>query len=152
MVSQILIDKVAESQFFGVPDWAVADALNAVDVTLSMVKTDVSTNDAKEILLANGDWPKITIAAEDVAIPSSLRGACIVLRDTILHTTLVRASQASIDTQIVAVLGGLLAVGIISQASHDALLALTNRHVSWAEHHNLYPVTARDVGLARGGI
>lgn len=152
MVPQILIDKVTEAQFFGVPDWAVADALNAVDVTFSAVKTDVSTNDAKEILLANGDWPKITIAAEDVATPSALRGACIVLRDTILHTTLVRASQASIDTQIVAVLGGLLAVNIISQASYDALLALTNRHVSWAEHNNLYPVTARDVGLARGGI
>lgn len=152
MVPQILIDKVAEAQFFGVPDWAVADALNAVDVTLPTVKTDVSTNDAKEILLTNGDWPRITIAADDVTIPSSLRGACIVLRDTILHTSLVRASQASIETQIGAVLNGLLAAGIISQASHDALLGLTNRHVSWAEHNNLYPVTARDVGLARGGI
>lgn len=151
MVSQILIDKVTEAQFFGVPDWAVADALNAVDVTLPTVKTDVSTNDAKEILLANGDWPKIAIAADDVATPSALRGACIVLRDTILHTSLVRASQAAIETQIGDVLNGLFAAGIISQASQNALLGLTNRPVSWAEHNNLYPVTARDVGLARGG-
>lgn len=150
MVSQVLIDKVAEPQFNGLPDWQVANMLNAADPALPIKKQDVPTSDVREILLSNGDWPKVVLSSDDTQIPLELRGACIILRDTILHTTTIRTSVLSILTKTQEVLSGLLTAQVISQASYDALMALTDRHPSWAEHNNLPAITARDVGIARG--
>ena len=151
-ISQTLIDKVAESQFQGLPDWQVADVLNAPDFLLPLVKKDVSTADAKEILLGNGDWAAVVLTANNNNAPDQIKGACIVLRDTILHTAVVRTTVPDILLQTQTVLAALVAASVITQASQSALLALTERPVSWAEHNNLFPVTARDVGLARGGV
>jgi hypothetical protein len=119
MVSQVLIDKVAESQFDDLPEWQVADILNAPD------------------------------ASFDTSAPESLRGACIVVRDTFKETNTIRTSLSGIYTQTNTVLTGLLGAGVITQGTYDALIALTNRRPSWAEHNNIL-VTAREVGLARG--
>jgi len=151
-ISQTLIDKVAESQFQGLPDWQVADVLNATDSLLPSVKKDVSTEDAKEILLGNGDWAAVVLTANNNSAPDQIKGACIVLRDTILHTVVVRTTVPDILLQTQTVLAALVSASVITQASQNALLALTERPVSWAEHNNLFPVTARDVGLARGGV
>lgn len=152
MVSQILIDKVAESQFDSLTESEIADALNAPDAFLAYVKTDVSTSDVKEILLSSGEWAAIVLTADNTSAPESLRGACIVVRDTFKETNTIRTSISGIYTQTNAVLTGLLGAGVLSQGTYDALIALTNRRPSWAEHNNLFPVTARDVGLARGAI
>lgn len=151
-ISQTLIDKVAESQFQGMPDWQVASVLNAVDLSLPLVKKDVSTADAKEILLGNGDWAAVVLTANNNSALDQIKGACIVLRDTILHTVVVRTTVPDILLQTQTILAALVAASVITQASRDALLALTERPVSWAEHNNLFPITARDVGLARGGM
>ena len=151
-ISQTLIDKVAESQFQGLPDWQVASVLNAPDSLLPLVKKDVSTADAKEILLGNGDWAAVVLTANNNSATDQIKGACIVLRDTILHTAVVRTTVPDILLQTQTVLAALVGASVITQASRDALLALTERPVSWAEHNNLFPVTARDVGLARGGM
>ena len=150
MVSQVLIDKVAESQFNGLPEWQVANILNAPDASLAYVKQDVSTSDVKEILLSSGEWASIVLTADNTSAPESLRGACIVVRDTFKETNTIRTSLFGIFTQTNVVLSGLLGAGVISQGTYDALIALTNRRPSWAEANNLSPVTSRDVGLARG--
>ena len=149
MVSQVLIDKVAESQFDGMTESQVSDALNAPDSSLAYVKQDVPTSDIKEVLLSSGEWAAIVLTADNTSAPESLRGACIVVRDTFKETNTIRTSLSGIFTQTDAVLGGLLAATVISQGTYDALIALTNRRPSWAEHNNL-TVTAREVGLARG--
>lgn len=152
MASQILTDKVAESQFQGMPDWQIADALNAVDLSFPLAKKDVSTADAREILLGNGDWVAVVLTANNNSVPDQIKGACIVLRDTILHTTIIRTTNPDILLQTQTVLAALVAASVVTQASQDALLALTERPVSWADHNNLFPVTARDVGLAKGAV
>lgn len=150
-ISQALIDKVAESQFNGMTESQVADALNAPDASLAYVKTDVSTSDVKEILLSSGEWAAIVLTADNISAPNSLRGACIVVRDTFKETSTIRTSLSGIFTQTNAVLTGLLGAGVLSQGTYDALIALTNRRPSWAEQNNII-VNAREVGLARGAV
>jgi hypothetical protein len=152
MVSQVLIDKVAESQFDGLTESEVAEALNAPDATLAYVKQDVATSDIKEVLLSSGEWAAIVLTADNASAPESLRGACIVVRDTFKETNTIRTSLSGIYTQTNAVLSGLLGAEVITQGTYDALIALTNRRPSWAEANNLSPVTSRDVGLARGAV
>ncbi|MCA6393431.1 MAG: hypothetical protein IM607_18815 [Cytophagales bacterium] len=151
MVSQVLIDKVAESQFDSLTESEIADALNVPDASLAYVKTDVSTSDVKEILLSSGEWAAIVLTADNTSAPESLRGACIVVRDTFKETNTIRTSISGIYAKTNAVLSGLLGAGVLSQGTYDALIALTNRRPSWAEHNNII-VNAREVGLARGAV
>jgi hypothetical protein len=57
------------------------------------------------------------------------------------------AIYAAVD----AVLSGLVAAQFLTSQTRDALLALADQPQSWAEANNV-EVTARSVGLARGGI
>jgi hypothetical protein len=151
-ISQALIDKVAESQFQGMPDWQVADVLNLPDASLAYVKTDVSTSDVKQILLSSLKWAAIVKAAGSTSIDQNIRDVCIVVRDTFKETSTIVTTDPDIFAATDGALSALLAEQIISQGVYDALIALTNRRPSWAEHNNLPTITARDVGLARGGV
>lgn len=149
-ISQTLIDKVAEAQFQGMPDWQVADVLNAPDDSLPYVKQDVTTSDLGEILLVRGELYDVYDALSNPT--EDIKRASFLVQKTFDSTVQIRTSVPDIFTSVTMVLGGLLTAGIISQGAYDAMIALTNRRPSWAEHNNLFPVTARDVGLARGGV
>jgi hypothetical protein len=151
MVSQVLIDKVAESQFNGLPEWQVANILNAPDASLAYVKQDVSTSDVKQILLSSLKWATIVKVADNTSIDQNIRDVCIVVRDTFKETNTIVTTDPEIFAATDGALSALLAAEIISQGVYDALIALTNRRPSWAEHNNIL-VTAREVGLARGAL
>jgi hypothetical protein len=146
-VPQILIDKVAESQFDDLPEWQVADILNAPDATLAYVKKDIATSDVGEILLATGEFYEVDGAIQNPL--DDIKKASFIVQKTYERTTNIRTSDPEIFTSVATVLGGLLAATVITQTTHDTILALTNRRPSWAEHNNIL-VTAREVGLARG--
>lgn len=148
-IPQVLIDKVAESQFNGLPEWQVADILNAPDATLAYVKKDISTSDVGEILLATGELYYVDRALQNAS--DTIKQASFIVQKTYEKTTEIRTSDPDIFASVTTVLGGLLAATVISQTTHDAILALTNRRPSWAEHNNI-TVTAREVGLARGAL
>jgi hypothetical protein len=147
-VPQILIDKVAESQFSAMTEWEVAEALNAPDASLPFVKQDVSTSDVGEILLASGELYDVNEALKNPS--EDIKRACFIVQKTFEKTTNIRTSDPDIFTSVATVLNGLLAAAVISQTTYDVLMSLTNRRPSWAEANNLSPVTSRDVGLARG--
>jgi hypothetical protein len=145
-----LSDKVA-TYAANVPDWQIADDLNAPDVNLPFVYCDVATADAREIMLATGGWAAIITASTNANIPTELRDACILARDTLTLTNNIRTSDAAIRMAVNIALGGLVLAGIISQGTLDAVSSLMKRHPSWAEANGI-KVDARAVGLARGGI
>ncbi len=145
-----LSDKVA-TYAANVPDWQIADDLNAPDVNLPFVYCDVATADAREIMLATGGWAAIITASTNANIPTELRDACILARDTLTLTNNIRTSDAAIRMAVNIALGGLVLAGIISQGTLDAVSSLMKRHPSWAEANGV-KVDARAVGLARGGI
>ena len=149
-VPQILIDKVAESQFTGLPDWEVASMLNAPDTSFAYVKRDVSTSDVGEILLASGELYDVNEALKNPS--EDIKRASFIVQKTFEKTTNIRTSDPDIFTSVATVLNGLLAAAVISQTTYNVLMSLTNRRPSWAEHNNLPTVTSRDVGLARGAV
>ena len=147
---QKIAAKVA--QFAGIAEAEVAAALNAPDSNLPTKRSDVTTYDAREILLSTGEWGTVILAAENTAVSQQVRGACIVLRDAIIQTTTIRISIPEIYSATANLLGGLVSAGILTNGTRNALMALADVYQSWAEMEGVGAVTTRDVGIARGNI
>ena len=146
-----LATELVKPAYNGLPDWYVANLLNAPDVNLPFIYCDVATSDAREVMLTTGGWAAIITASTNANIPTELRDTCILARDTLTLTTNIRTSDATIRMAVNMALGGLALAGIISQGTLDAVSSLMKRHPSWAEANGV-TVDARAVGLARGGI
>ena len=147
---QKIATKVA--QFSGIAEADVATALNAPDPSLPTKRSDVATNDAREILLSTGEWGAVILAAENTAVPEQVRGACIVLRDAITQTTAIRISVPAIYSATANLLNGLVSAEILTNDTRNALMALADAAQSWAETEGVGVVTVRDIGIARGNI
>lgn len=132
-----------------IEDAQIVIELNAPDPALPLKRVDVSTADAREVLLATGDWSSVVLAAESAAALMQVRGAAITLRDTILWTDLIQATEPTIYAATEALLSGLVAAGVLKSSTKDALMSLANKPQSWAEMNGI-EVTARTVALARG--
>lgn len=143
-----LAQKVAE---YGpeIEDAQIVIELNAPDPALPLKRVDVSTADAREVLLQTGEWSTVVMTAESAAALMQVRGAAITLRDTIELTTLIRATVPTIYAATETLLSGLVAAGVLTANTKDALLSLANKPQSWAEMNGI-EVTARTVALARG--
>lgn len=149
-----LAERLSQPDMAALSDAEAAAALNAPDDALPTRRVDVATSDVRGALLATGEWPAIIMAAEPGSgAPSDVRGLCILVRDTLLHTQTIQATRSERYTATVAALTGLVAAALIAQTTADDLLALADVPQSWAEA-NGYPggVTSRDVGLARGSV
>lgn len=143
-----LAQKVAE---YGpeIEDAQIVIELNAPDPALPLKRVDVSTADAREVLLQTEEWSTVVMTAESAAALMQVRGAAITLRDTIELTTLIRATVPTIYAATETLLSGLVAAGVLTANTKDALLSLANKPQSWAEKNGI-EVTARTVALARG--
>ena len=147
---QKIATKVA--QFSGIAEVDVATALNAPDPSLPTKRSNVATNDAREILLSTGEWGAVILAAENTTVPEQVRGACIVLRDAITQTTAIRISVPAIYFATVNLLNGLVSAEILTDDTRNALMALADVNQSWAEMEGVGEVTTRDIGIARGNV
>jgi hypothetical protein len=150
-IPQILIDKVAESQFDGKPDWEVATILNTPDNTLPTKKIPVATTDVRQVLLERQYWPGIVITADDTNVNAQIRGLCITVRDTLVFTSIIETQKPYTYEVVEDMLDALLANSFIDTGTKDDLLAMCVANKSWAEHNSIY-ITSREVGLARGGV
>ena len=146
-----LANRLAQPDMLGVPDWVAAGILTTPNSALPLRRVSVATRDAQEILLSSGEWAAVLLAAESVATPQPVRGACLTLRDTIRQSSTISTDVPAIYAATTAVLGGLVAAGVLTQGTVNTLLALADRPQSWAEANGV-EVTARSVGLARGAI
>lgn len=128
-------------------DAEIVAALNAPDISLPLRRADMATADLREKLLRTGEWAAVVLAATD-AEPEA-RKAAITLRDTINDTAMIRASEPAIYAATHSLLSGLVAAGVLTGATKDALMALADRPQSWAAANGV-DVTVRSVALARG--
>ena len=144
-----LADRLSEPDLADVPDWQAADVLNTPDAANGVCWRDVPSVSIRAVLMATHDWPKVLNAA--TGEPGLMRDTCIIIRDVLtLHQVCAFANpalrQSMQEGLTVAVQGG-----VVSQAAYDQIIALAQRPRSWAEANGI-EVTARTVGLARGGI
>jgi hypothetical protein len=142
-----LIDRVLQEDVRDLPDWAVADILNRPDPSLPQII------EYQERLFGVGTI--LTILGMDVGVQvldalesassdsTTIRWAMVLLKGNGID-----AGNPVVRQQI----DSLVDKGVLSKASADALKALgeIRRFPSWAEYNGM-EVTARAVGLARGG-
>jgi hypothetical protein len=150
-VSQILIDKVAESQFNGKPDWEVATILNMPDNTLPTKRIPVATADVRQMFLERQYWAGIVMTADNTTVSTQIRGLCITVRDTLIYSSIIEAYKPATYDKVVQFVDDLLTNNFIDVGTKNDLLAMCVANKSWAEHNSIY-ITSREVGLARGAI
>jgi len=156
----LLAARVAEPDLAGLSESEVVAALNAPDPTFPLKRVDVETAEAKNILRMSGELGAVVLLSRqtpDMADPAqaSLMQAvavAIVVEDTLRTTTTLGTTRDDHWGAMQFMVGALQQAGVVSQTSAEALLGLAWGPQSWAEAQGLPPVTARDVGLARGGI
>lgn len=144
-------------------DGAAADIINAA-VPGPAAWHDITTSEVQGHLLATFEWVTIEDAAVDRFDPpldaldaptrAQLRRVCksfvaLMARASVEMTNPTKRGAA------LAGLAGLRDAGIIAQASHDAIVAMSYRATAtnWPAQND-WPggaVTAQQVGLARGG-
>lgn len=147
----VLAARIAQPDLANLPEWRVAEILNAPDVFFPTVKGQVARNDAQELFLTTGEWSAIVIAADNVDTPHQLRRFAIMMRDIIRQSDTIRMEVPEIYSAVATALGGLVEGELISPMTRNALLAMAEKQQSWAQANGVQ-VTARSVGLARGGI
>lgn len=147
----LLAARVSQPDLQGLPEWMAANLLNVPDVSLPKVKQKVATGVAQQLLLTTGEWAKAVVAADNETLPEETRAAAILMRDTIRQSSYIETDDPEAYEAVSLVLTKMVQVGLLSATTKDRLLALADRHPSWAEANGVQ-VTARTVGLARGGV
>lgn len=150
-ITDVLAARIAQPDLAGLPEWQVAQVLNAPDLALPTVRADVPTVYVQQVLLASGEWAGIVLAADNPSAPIAVRSLAILMRDTVRQSTVINTAAPAIYASITAALDGLVDAALLTASTRDALLALAERPQSWAMANGV-EVTARTVGLARGGI
>lgn len=146
-MSGILAERVAEPDLADLPDWRVAEILTAPDESLPPVVTIVETliGPGSFLTALGGDAGAAVLDALEQMSASSPRIRWAMF--------LIKAGSFDLgDAQVRESIEDFAAGGVLTHGQAAALLALAERRrfVGWAEHHGV-EVTARTVGLARGG-
>jgi hypothetical protein len=145
-----LAERVQQADVVGLPDWRVAEILNAPDESLPVVVEYQKTS------IGYGTILDLFGAEDGAALLESLESASesvplIKWAMRVLDKGWLDVSSAVTRQQIESLANPPLE--LLTSAQVETLLdfARTERHPSWAEHSQV-EVTARSVGLARGGI
>ena len=159
-----LAQKVAEAQFDGLTESEVADILNAPDLTLDPIPVAFNCRVVAKPAALSGELGMLKVVAEansipadisptgeSISIPSLAMAAIETLLDAVERELEVDPTEPGEMTQVVAMLDGVEALGLLSATTKAAILAGTVRPQSWAEANEI-EVTSRAVGLARGAI
>jgi|688.fasta_scaffold184468_2 hypothetical protein len=141
LASRLLQDDVSS-----LPDWSVAAALNAPDITLPVVVSwERTALGIGGIMDALGPQDGAALLDKVQALAST--NAVLRWGFRALESSGLNLSFASTRAQF----NELTTAGVLTAAQRDALFALSRRerYPSWAEFYNI-KVDARAVGLARG--
>lgn len=124
-----------------------ADAAAVLSAQSVPTVRDVPTSEARAVLLATGEWGGIVLAARatpSADMPAALVALCITVVDTLRETETLEMTKPAYWAAVQQMLGGLRQAGLISEATHAALLALRDvARPVWGL------VTEHDVAAAR---
>jgi len=132
-----LAAKIAEPQYAGMADQPLADAINALRVS---VRRPVPTWQVRQTAIESGYWPLLVEARESTT--PAVRALAITVLAWVDDQS---GTIQSVDMDRPAVVGmraALVQAGICSQAQADALSALADQSIPWTE----------SVGLGEVGI
>jgi hypothetical protein len=155
-MSDVLAARVAQPDMQGMPEWQVAEILNAPDAAFDRVAVPVPVADARQVLMASltpdsttNAWVAILLTADDVANPA--RKPALAIREAIRAANVINMADPMEAAMVMATLNALIAAEVITEGTRDKLIALSQRQQSWAEANGV-EVTPRTVSLTRGRI
>lgn len=128
MSLQALASKIREPQYAGLSDQLLADAVNALRVS---VRRPVPTWQVRQAAIEGGYWPALIEARETGGNP--LRALAITVLAWIDDQS---GTIQSVDMDRPAVIGmraALVQAGLCSQPQADALSALADHSIPWTE-------------------
>lgn len=160
----ILLARVNQPDLIGLPDWQVADLLNAPDPSLPPVMVAFSCRSIAEPAVLSGELAMLRIVArlghfpadvapgnQSIPIPTPGLIAIGTMLDAVDRDLRVDPNVPGAVGQVMALLGALEDMGLLLPATKAAILAGTVKIPSWAESNGI-EVTARSVGLERGSV
>jgi hypothetical protein len=163
-MSGTLAARIAQPDLAGLPEWRVAEILNAPDDSLPNVSVVFSCRAIAEPAVLSGELAMLRIVAklghipadvsptaQTIPIPTQGLVAIGTMLDAVDRDLRVDTSVPGAAAQVSAMINALETMGLLSPATKAAVLAGTVRLQSWAEVNEI-EVTARTVGLARGGV
>ena len=144
-----LLQRIQENDLASLSEWEVAERLNTPDPNLPLKESTIRNADVMAVLIANNLWANILDKASNSQ--DAHYQLCINIRDSVtvrdytfdLNNPLIKTSFEAMLTQAVS-------SGLIPQNVATLLGSMGYRYQSWAEYNNI-EVTARTVGIARGG-
>lgn len=129
------------------PDWQIAADLNTPNAINGLADVALLTNEARRTLVVSGAWTAMDQALEANGTAAGVVTAIRNVQDILTLTDPLGAAD-------VATLSGHLATlvtaQLVSSGTKTAIEGQAKRPRSWAEANGV-EVTARTVGLARGG-
>lgn len=146
-----LATKLQEQNLTGLPDWEVANILNTPDPSLPAVYGTINNGDILAILISNNLWANILDKSKNSTNPTE-KNLCVNISDSLsLRDYTFDLTKEVIRTSFSNMLAGAVQLGLMSQGVATLITSQAHRPQSWAEYNNV-EVTARTVGIARGGV
>lgn len=127
-----LAAKIAEPQYADLADQAIADAINALRVT---VRRPVPTWLVRQAAIEGGYWPAI-VEARESPVPQ-VRGLAITVLAWIDDQSGTIQTVDMDRPAVVSMRSALVQAGIVTQAQADALSALADQSIPWTESVSL---------------
>jgi hypothetical protein len=127
-----LAAKIREPQYAGLTDQLLADAINALRVT---VRRQVPTWLVRQAAIEGGYWPSLVEARESTT--PAVRALAITVLAWVDDQSGTIQSVDMDRPAVIGMLAALVHVGICSQTQADALSALADVSIPWTESAGL---------------
>jgi hypothetical protein len=142
-----LIEELSKPEYAGLSDEAAADAVNAKTVA---VRELVPCWLVKQLAIESGYWAAIKIASQSSDVPLAVRGVALSAVDWIDDSSGKIQNVDMDSTAVLAMLGGLVAAGLLTQSQSDDLQALADQTKQWVDVVGLGTVGIGYIKNARG--
>jgi len=144
MTLSVLAAKIRDPQFAGLSDQPLADAINALRVS---VRRPVPTWLVRQSAIEGGYWPALVEARESTT--PQLRALAITVLAWVDDQSGTIQTVDMDRPAVVAMRTALVQAGIVTQPQADALSALADASIPWTESVGLGEVGIGMIGNAR---
>ena len=150
-----LLQRIQENDLASLSDWEVAERLNTPDPTLPTAYGSVSNTEIKSILVAYELWQNIAKKAQQALLgegeSTTEETLCFNIASALEDADFtLNLKEDYIRTSFETWLPSAVQLNVIPANVATLISSKAYRYQSWAEYNNIQ-VTARTVGIARGG-
>jgi hypothetical protein len=141
-----LITELAKPEYAGLTDQQAAEAVNAKTIT---VRELVPCWLVKQLAIESGYWAAMKIASQSSDVPLQVRGVALSAVDWIDDLSGKIQNVDMDSTAVLAMLGGLVAAGLLTQSQSNDLRSLADQTKRWVDVVGIGTVSAQEIAKQR---